>query len=101
MNAQRIANKHHTTFEGVRQTDEGGHEYWLGRELAPLLDYQDWRNFMQVVERARQACQQSGHAVEDHFGDVTKMVGIGSGDARPSRNWAAPCRKICRSRSKA
>lgn len=82
MNAQRIANKHHATFEGVRHTDEDGHEYWLGRELAPLLDYQDWRNFMQVVERARQACQQSGHAVEDHFGDVTKMVGIGSGAKR-------------------
>lgn len=82
MNAQRIANQHHATFEGVRQIDEDGNEYWFARDLAPLLDYQDWRNFMQVVEKARLACQKSGRAVEDHFGDVTRMVGIGSGARR-------------------
>lgn len=82
MNAQRIANQHHATFEGARQLDEDGNEYWFARDLAPLLDYQDWRNFMQVVEKARLACQKSGRAVEDHFGDVTRMVGIGSGARR-------------------
>lgn len=34
---------------------------------------------MQVVEKARVACLQSGHAMEDHFGDITKMVDLGSG----------------------
>ena len=82
MNAKRIANQHHVTFEGARQMDEDGNEYWFARDLAPLLDYQDWRNFMQVVEKARLACQGSGRAVEDHFGDVTRMVGIGSGARR-------------------
>lgn len=82
MNAQRIVNQHHATFEGARQLDEDGNEYWFARDLAPLLDYQDWRNFMQVVEKARLACQKSGRAVEDHFGDVTRMVGIGSGARR-------------------
>jgi len=82
MNAQRIANKHHATFEGVRHTDEDGHEYWLGRELAPLLDYQQWRNFMQVIDKARLACEKSGRSVADHFADVSKMVDIGSGARR-------------------
>lgn len=82
MNAKRIANQHHATFEGARQVDEDGNEYWFARDLAPLLDYQDWRNFMQVVEKARLACEKSGRAVEDHFGDVTRMVGIGSGAKR-------------------
>jgi DNA-damage-inducible protein D len=48
-----------------------------------LLDYQDWRNFMQVVDKARVACAQSGKRPDDHFGDVTKMVVIGSGAQRP------------------
>lgn len=82
MNAQRIANQHHATFEGVRHTDEDGHEFWFARDLAPLLDYQQWRNFMQVIDKARQACEKSGRAVADHFADVSKMVDIGSGAQR-------------------
>jgi DNA-damage-inducible protein D len=82
MTNKRIAKQHHATFEGVRQVDDDGNEYWFARDLAPLLDYQDWRNFMQVVEKARLACQKSELVVEDHFGDVTKMVGLGSGAQR-------------------
>ena len=82
MTNKRIAEQHHSTFEEVRQLDQDGNEYWFARDLAPLLDYQDWRNFMQVVEKARLACRKSERVVEDHFGDVTKMVGIGSGAQR-------------------
>ena len=82
MTEKRIANQHHLTFEGIRQLDSGGNEYWFARDLAPLLDYQEWRNFMQVVEMAIQACRKSENVVEDHFGDITKMVEIGSGAQR-------------------
>lgn len=71
------------SFERIRQVDSAGEEYWFARELAPLLEYQDWRNFVQVVEKAKIACTQSGHEVPDHFGDVTKMVQIGSSAKRP------------------
>ncbi len=83
MTDKRITQQHHTTFEEVRQFDEDGNEFWSARDIAPLLEYQDWRNFMQVVDKARLACEQSGRPVADHFGDVTKMVGIGSGAQRP------------------
>lgn len=73
----------HATFESIRQQDKAGDEFWSARDLAPLLDYQDWRNFVQVLDKARLACQQSGQAEADHFGDVTKMVNIGSGAQRP------------------
>lgn len=82
MSAKDIANQHHATFEGVRQLDEDGNEYWFARDLAPLLDYQQWRNFMQVIDKARLACEKSGRAVADHFADVSKMVDIGSGAKR-------------------
>lgn len=82
MNAQRIVNQHHATFEGARQVDEDGNEFWFARDLAPLLNYQQWRNFMQVIDKARLACEKSGRAVSDHFANVSKMVDIGSGAQR-------------------
>lgn len=70
------------SFESVRRSDENGNEFWFARELAPLLDYQDYRNFLRVIEKAKQACEGSGYELVDHFGDVTKMVDIGSGAQR-------------------
>jgi DNA-damage-inducible protein D len=82
MTKNRIALQHHATFESIRQLDLNDNEFWLARELAPLLDYQAWRNFTQVIEKAIQACIKSGNPVEDHFVDVNKMVDIGSGAQR-------------------
>lgn len=70
-----------TTFESVRR-EEGGADYWLARELAPVLDYQDYRNFLAVIEKARTAARAAGLEPADHFGDVTRMVDIGSGARR-------------------
>ena len=47
-----------------------------------MLDYQDWRNFLQVIEKSKIACARSGHPVQDHFGEVTKMAALGSGAKR-------------------
>lgn len=82
MTDKRITQQHHATFESIRQLDSTGHEFWSARDLAPLLEYRDWRNFMQVVDKARTACEQSGKRAGDHFGDATKMVDIGSGAQR-------------------
>ncbi len=82
MTNKPIAQQHHATFEGIRQFDADGNEFWSARDLAPLLEYQQWRNFMQVVEKARVACQQAERHVTDHFADVSKMVGIGAGAKR-------------------
>jgi len=82
MTNKRISERHHATFDSIRQQDQEGDEYWSARDLAPLLEYQDWRNFIQVVDKAKKACEKSGRPVEDHFGDTTKMVEIGSGAKR-------------------
>jgi DNA-damage-inducible protein D len=82
MTDQRIAKTHHATFEGIRQLDDSDAEFWLARELAPLLDYPQWRNFVPVLEKAREACHNSGQPVQNHFADVRKMVEIGSGALR-------------------
>jgi len=83
MTGTQLSQQYQTTFDGIRQTNPDGNEFWSARDLAPALEYQDWRNFMQVVDKARVACAQSGRQPEDHFGDITKMVAIGSGAQRP------------------
>ena len=70
------------TFEGHAQRTENGVEYWLARDLQHLLGYTEWRNFQQVLNKGKTACEVSGHAIGDHFVDVNKMVEIGSGAPR-------------------
>lgn len=70
------------TFENIKHINEAGQEYWLARELQPVLDYTQWRNFKEAVERAKLACKNSGFETADHFADVSKMVELGSGAER-------------------
>lgn len=57
-------------------------EYWYARELMGVLGYGRWENFLKVIERAEESCKSSNIDVSDHFRDVTKMVGLGSGAKR-------------------
>lgn len=69
-------------FESIRHVDEYGQEFWYARELQVALEYTEWRNFCKVIDRAKEACKGSENAVSDHFVEVNKMVGIGSGAER-------------------
>ncbi|MDQ6631103.1 MAG: DNA damage-inducible protein D [Verrucomicrobiota bacterium] len=71
-----------STFEGHAQQTEGGVEFWLARDLQFLLGYTKWDNFLNVVSKAKTACEVSGHQVPNHFADVGKMVDLGSGSQR-------------------
>ena len=69
-------------FEKIKRTNEHGHEYWSARELAKALEYQDYRNFLVAIDKAMEACKNSGQIISDHFGEATEMVSIGSGAQR-------------------
>ncbi len=70
------------TFENIKHINEEGQEYWLARELQVILEYKQWRRFVDSIERAKMACKNSGYNIEDHFADAGKMVAIGSGAKR-------------------
>ena len=65
-------------FEGIKHIDEFGNEYWFARELQNVLGYHQWRSINDLIERAKVACKESKHNIDDHFAVQRKMVDIGS-----------------------
>lgn len=68
-------------FEDVSY-EQDGVEYWMARDLQVLLGYAEWRNFTQVIEKAKMACFNSHQPLGDHFVEVNKMVTLGSDSQR-------------------
>ncbi len=73
---------HLSPFEAIRQINDDRIEFWSARDLAKILQYDNYRNFLKVVAKARIACEQSGQAITDHFVEADEMVSIGSGAKR-------------------
>lgn len=69
-------------FDSYTNKTENNIEFWFARDLQHLLGYTKWDNFLKVINKAKTACETSGHEIEDHFADVGKMVKIGSGTER-------------------
>ena len=86
--SNELASAPANTFERIKRLNDRGGEFWSARELARVLEYADFRNFITVISKARQACSNSGRPVSDHFVDATEMVVIGSGAWRPIEDWA-------------
>ncbi len=80
---KRLTKKTMSLFESIKHIDENGTEYWTSRSLWKILEYNEYRNFLPVIEKAKIACKNSGQNTEDHFVDINEMVTIGSGAARP------------------
>ena len=66
-------------FDSIKHVDEEGREYWLARELMPLLDYNKWENFHKVIKLAMIACKMSGKEIGDCFPEVRKPIITGKG----------------------
>ena len=68
-------------FEQAAFQQEGV-EFWCARDLQELLEYTEWRNFVQVIEKAKSACLNSGQKISDHFVDVNKTIPMPKGASK-------------------
>ena len=82
MTAKEIQKIHASTFEKIRKISQHGQDFWSARELSKILGYLEYRNFLPVIVKAKEACLNSGQKIEDHFVDMHEMVSIGSGASR-------------------
>lgn len=71
-------NNYHSPFESIKQIDNDGNEYWFARDLQEVLEYSEWRNFSKIIEKAKNACETSGHRVQSEFVDTNKLVDVGA-----------------------
>jgi len=69
-------------FEDIKHIDEFGNEFWLGRELQNVLGYHQWRSINDLIERAKDACKESKHNIDDHFAVQRKMIKLAKGATR-------------------
>jgi BRO family, N-terminal domain len=76
-------------FENIKQINMHGREYWSARDLQEALGYEYWQNFEKVIKKAMTAAASSdvNLKLEDHFSEVTKMVVIGSGAKRKTKDY--------------
>jgi len=74
-----ISKQHITLFESIKEIDEQGNEFWGARKLSKVLEYSEYRHFLPVIERAKEACTNSGHPVLDHFEEYLEEIIHGKG----------------------
>lgn len=75
------------TFEEIKHVNEHGADFWLARELYPLLGYSTWQKFVGVIEKAMQACENSKQKPSDHFNQTVKLITAGKGAAREIEDY--------------
>jgi DNA-damage-inducible protein D len=76
-----IVTRLHKNFEDYVHVQDGV-EFWFARDLQNLLGYSEWRNFLKVIEKARESCKTANHAILDHFVGVNKSIPVPKGGAR-------------------
>lgn len=75
---KKLTKRQYKYFDDIKHIDEYDMEFWYARELAECLSYAKWSNFQKVINRAKIACENSGHDVLYDFAEVGKIVEAGA-----------------------
>ena len=64
-------------FDAIINKEENENvEFWYARDLQNQLGYKRWENFIEVIKKAMESCENAGITVENHFREVTKMINL-------------------------
>jgi DNA-damage-inducible protein D len=85
-NQNKSLNPSQSIFEQLKEVDEMGNEYWSARELSKALYYSEYRHFIPVINKAKEACLNSDMIITNHFEDILEMVNIGSNAKRQAKS---------------
>ncbi|MFH6968891.1 DNA damage-inducible protein D [Flavobacterium sp. FlaQc-28] len=91
MKANKSQSKSISIFEKLKKTDKAGNEYWSAKDLAKLLGYSRYSSFIEVLDKAKASCINTGQETALHFKDFSAIKSVESdlqsngGDAKLSR----------------
>ena len=74
-------------LESSRRATDDGAEYWMARELGPILGYETFAKFEAVVSRASDALSNSGESSSHHIVQTVTMMGRGGGARTEGRDY--------------
>ena len=73
---QQLLTSFNSITHSVNNEEDGEQvEIWFARDLQSILGYARWENFIVAINRAVDSCKTQGVNQEDHFREVTKMIG--------------------------
>lgn len=71
---QEIENKNtNSIFENIKHIDEYNNDFWYARELQKVLEYKDWRNFQNVIDKEKESCKNSKFNLDEQLVEVNKL----------------------------
>ena len=77
-----------SSFDAIKHSDEQG-DYWLERELAPVLEYVAFQDMESAIRRAMVDCTNSGRNVEEHFQNFRRSPKFSGGSRGPAKRTIA------------
>lgn len=74
-------------FDSIKQANPYGAEYWNARDLMKMFGYAKWERFKNAIDRAKEACKNSGQLLDNHFLQVENTINLGKGAQRPVKDY--------------
>ncbi len=84
-------------LEALRKQSSNGQDFWLARDIHPVLGYVVWDKFEPVIQRAKASLQANKIDPSHHIAQTSKMMGLGKGGTREGLDFflsRAACRLI-------
>ncbi|PIR49334.1 DNA damage-inducible protein D [Candidatus Peregrinibacteria bacterium CG10_big_fil_rev_8_21_14_0_10_54_7] len=82
----QLIEQYRSSFEQCARQYKGV-ECWSARDLQLLMGYEEWRNFVSIIEKAVESCQNSQQEPKYHFVEVNKLIETGKGAQRQVQDF--------------